>query len=205
MKLFITERAPGPRVAKNLVAIKQIDVEFVNIDMVNKENRSDAFLKINPAGQLPCLQLEDGRVISEVTAIAEYFEELNPDPVIVGRDAFERAETRMWMRRADIKVLSPMMVGFQHGKGAQFFEGRFPIHEDLSAPSLMMAEEGVAWFNEQLKHRQYLCGDRATYADIVFYVFVSFVGKLAHKFDPSAVAFHDYIKRMEDHAYTQVK
>ena len=205
MKLYVADRTPGPRIAKNLVAIKKLNVEFVNVDVMNKENRGEAFLKLNPAGQVPCLELDDGKVISEVTAIAEYFEELSPDPVFVGRDAGERAETRMWMRRADLKVISPMGLGFQHGNGASFFSGRIPIHDDLSAPSIKMANEGIAWFNEQLKGRSFLCGDQATYADIVFYVFVWFFGKTGHAIDPSATAFLDYMKRMEDHAFTQEK
>lgn len=202
MKLYVAE-APGPRIGRMLAKIKGIDVELVEVDMMNKENRGDAFLKMNPAGQLPVLQLDDGRVICEVTAIAEYFEELVPDPIYVGVDAFERAETRMWMRRMDLKVIMPMAMAFQHGRGAPFFSGRITIHEELEAPCKALKQEGLVWLDQQMKDRQFLCGERLTYADIVFYGFVSFFAKMGQAIDPELSAVQAYMKRMADHPYVK--
>ncbi len=199
MKLYVADRAPGPNVARRLVAFKNASVEEVVIDIQNADNRKADFLKINPAGQVPCLQTDNGIVISEVTAIAEYLEELIPDPIFVGATAEERAETRMWMRRADLMVISTMGVGFQHGKGAPFFEGRIPIYTDVSAPMISIAQHGLRWFNDQLATRTYLCGDRFTYADIVLHGFATFFAKLGQNFDPELSHLIAYMERVGAH------
>ncbi len=195
MKLYTAPRAPNPRAIDWALHLKKIEVERVEIDLLEGENRGDEFLKINPAGQLPALVTDEG-LITEITAMIEYFEELKPDPVLVGATAQERAETRMWARRADIMVILPMANGFRHGKAVPFFTGRIPIYEDISAPSQSMANDGLAWFNTQLADgRDFLCGKRFSYADIVFVAFVAYFAKVAHPIDdyPHVIA---YIERV---------
>ena len=106
IKLYTAERAPNPRALEIIIAMKQIEVETITIDLIGGENRGDEFGKTNSAGQLPCIELEDGQVIAEVAAIAEYLEELKPDPVLVGNNAAERAHTRMRMRQCDYLILA---------------------------------------------------------------------------------------------------
>jgi len=206
MKLYVADRAPGPLVAKRLFAAKNIDVDFHVVDMNNKENRSPEFLKLNPTGQIPFLQLDDGQIIAEVTAIAEYLEELKPDPVLVGATAAERANTRMWMRRVDIAVIWPMGMGFQHGNGAGFFAGRIPIHEDISAPAQAIASEGMQWLDTQLAGNAFICGNDPRFVDIVFYGFASFFAKVSQPVDPELVNLSAYMQRMSEHPFiTSVK
>ena len=94
------------------------------------ENRGDDYVKTNPAGQLPCIELEDGQVIAEVAAIAEYLEELKPDPVLVGNNAAERAHARMRMRQCDYLIL-PRHGRFPQYEGADFFRSRMRIDETI--------------------------------------------------------------------------
>ena len=70
MKIYTSSVGPNPEALRHILAIKQLDIETVEIDIVAGENRAEAFLKINPAGQVPCLQLDDGSIIAEVAAIA---------------------------------------------------------------------------------------------------------------------------------------
>ena len=58
---------------------------------------------------MPCLQLDDGTVLAEVTAIAAYFDETSEGPSLIGETPEERAETRMWNRRLDTRILEPMI------------------------------------------------------------------------------------------------
>ena len=201
MKLYIADRAPGPLVSKRLFAAKNIDVDLHMVDMNNKENRSPEFLKLNPTGQIPFLELDDGQIIAEVTAIAEYLEELKPDPVLVGTTAAERAATRMLMRRVDLKVIWSMGMGFQHGNGAGFFADRIPIHEEISAPAQAIASEGMAWLDQQLEGHSFICGDAIRYVDIVFYGFVSFFAKVSQPIDPELLHLSGYMQRMSEHPF----
>jgi glutathione S-transferase len=143
MKIYTSSVGPNPEALRHILAIKQLDIETVEIDIVAGENRAEAFLKINPAGQVPCLQLDDGSIIAEVAAIAEYFEEIKPDPVLGGRTASARAHTRMRMRQLDYLVLAPMMAGYRHAEGKAFFSGRMLLIDDYGPASKQVALEGL--------------------------------------------------------------
>ena len=83
MKLY-TGIGPNPRVVHICLAEKAIDIERISVDLMAGENRQQAHLARNPAGQLPCLELDDGSTIAEITAICEYLDEKHPSPPLVG-------------------------------------------------------------------------------------------------------------------------
>ena len=61
IKLFTAVNAPNPRALENIIAIKQIEVETITVDLIGGENRGDDYVKTNPAGQLPALNWRTGR------------------------------------------------------------------------------------------------------------------------------------------------
>ena len=199
MKIYTTKNAPNPAALEAVVGIKQMDIETQMVDLMGGENRGDAFCKINPAGQLPCLQLDDGTVIAEVAAIAEYLEELKPDPILCGADARERAITRMRMRQVDYLIIAPMMAGFRNGEGKDFFASRMAIHEALSAPSKSLAADGLAWLDGQMQGCDYICGQRLTYVDCCFYPIVNMMQKLGQPLDTSLKNLPNYMTRLAAH------
>jgi glutathione S-transferase len=112
VKLY-TSIGPNPRVVKMFLAEKGLDVERIEVDLRGGENRREPYLAVNPAGQTPALVLESGAALTEITAICEYLEEVTPNPPLIGTNAEERALTRMWVRRVDLKVCEPMANGFR--------------------------------------------------------------------------------------------
>jgi glutathione S-transferase len=52
-----------------------IPYTWVAIDIMNGESRTEAFLARNPAGQVPVLELDDGRVLAQSNAIIQYLAE----------------------------------------------------------------------------------------------------------------------------------
>jgi glutathione S-transferase len=57
---------------------------------------------------MPALELDDGTVIAEITAICEYLDEIKKDtPSLIGDTPAERAATRMWTRRIDLNIVEP--------------------------------------------------------------------------------------------------
>ena len=85
---------------------------------------ADDYLRINPAGQLPCLVTDEGITIAELSAIAEYLDEIKPDPD--RRNNTERAVTRMRMRQCDYLIFAPMVLGYRHGEGRKFSDPALP-------------------------------------------------------------------------------
>ena len=90
MKLY-NSMGPNPHVVRMFAAEVGVDMELEDIDLMSGANRQAEFLKINPAGQLPCLQLDDGTLIAEITAICEYLDEVGTGDSLMGKDATERA------------------------------------------------------------------------------------------------------------------
>ena len=66
MILHDFERAPNPRRVRIFIAEKNIDIEIKKIDLMKRENVQTDYLKINPSGALPFLQLDEENGISEI-------------------------------------------------------------------------------------------------------------------------------------------
>src|SRR3546814_14286144 len=110
MKLY-NSVGPNPRVVRMFAAEKGIDLPKQDVDIRAGDNRLEPYLKVNPAGQCPALELDNGTILTEITAICEYLEEKNPDPPLLGRTPEERAQTRMWTRRVDLNIVEPLTRG----------------------------------------------------------------------------------------------
>ena len=52
IKLYTAVNAPNPRALENIIAIKQIEVETITVDLIGGENRGDDYVKTNPAGSV---------------------------------------------------------------------------------------------------------------------------------------------------------
>ena len=125
MKLY-TGMGPNPRVVTIAVSETGADVELVTVDLVAGENRADEHLARNPAGQLPTLELADGQCVSEITAIAEYLDDVTAasrGASIIGSTPEERAETHMWVRRID---LMPALTSPRRGLSDHPFRRSLP-------------------------------------------------------------------------------
>ena len=87
MKLYDYAPAPNPRRVRIFLAEKGVEVPTVQVDIAKAENRAPAFRAKNPLGGLPVLEFDDGRCLTESVAICRYFEELHPEPPLMGSGA----------------------------------------------------------------------------------------------------------------------
>ncbi len=166
---------PNPQVVRTFAAEKGIRLETVPIDIMGGENRGEAFRAINPMGQMPALELDSGAVITEVTAICELLEELHPHPALVGNTPVERAETRMWVRRFDLAILEPFMLGFRATVARAFFSPRMPLLSGAAGAEMMAHwAERLRFLDGLLAGRTFVCGERFSLADIPLGCFLRF-------------------------------
>ena len=199
MKLYTSPIGPNPHIARILFALKEIAPQIVEVDILGLENRQDDYLRINPAGQLPCLVTDEGITIAELSAIAEYLDEIKPDPVLTGETATERAVTRMRMRQCDYLIFAPMVLGYRHGEGRKFFGPRITLHDDISEPAKAIAQEGLAWLDPLLDGQDYICGSKLTYVDVIFFVTVGFFAQQGQPLDPSLKNLAQLMSRLGAH------
>jgi glutathione S-transferase len=78
---------------KLLTSILEIDHEWIEVDILANETQTDEFLKKNPNGKIPLLELNDGRCISESNAILNYLAEGSD---LSSEDAYEKAKILQW-------------------------------------------------------------------------------------------------------------
>ncbi len=184
MKLYDSV-GPNPQVVRMVLAEKGLEVTKQRVNLREAENRQPPYLAINPMGQMPALELNDGTVLTEITAISEYLDELHPSPPVIGTTALERAETRMWVRRLDLNIIEPMINGYRYGEGLSFFESRIPCIPEASAGLKAQARRWLAWLDGQMAGRAYVVGERFTLADILLYCFTTFAAKVGQPLDPA--------------------
>jgi glutathione S-transferase len=195
MKLYTTI-GPNPRVVKMFMAEKGVDIPRETMDLMANENRGEAHLRRNPAGQSPTLELDDGTFLSEITAICEYIEELHPDPVLIGSTPQERAITRMWTRRVDLHVVEPMLEGFRSSEGYPLFKDRVRLFPDAAGHLKRLAQDWIGWFDKQIVGRDFLAGQRFTLADILLFCTMDFgatVGQPVNRDNANIAAWYDRI------------
>jgi glutathione S-transferase len=185
MKLY-NSIGPNPRTVKMFMAEKGIDLPREQIDLMAGENRRAPYnSSVNPSGQTPALELDDGTVLAEITAICEYLEEKNPSPPLIGTTAEERAETRMWVRRIDLGIVEPMANGFRFSEGLQLFENRMRCLPEAAAGLKAVAQDKLTWLDGLIAGRTWIAGERFTLADILLYAFLDFGGQVGQPLNPA--------------------
>ncbi|MDZ4370232.1 MAG: glutathione S-transferase family protein [Phenylobacterium sp.] len=196
MKLY-TSIGPNPRVVKMFLAEKGFDVDRVEIDLRSGENRQSPFLAINPAGQTPALQLDSGAFITEITAICEYLEEATPNPPLIGSNAEERAVTRMWTRRVDLKVCEPLANGFRFAEGLPMFQDRMRCLPEAAPGLKAIAQDGLAWLEANVQG-PWIAGGRFTLADILLFAFLDFGAVVGQPLDAKYARLNEWFARVKE-------
>lgn len=182
MNLY-TGIGPNPRVVHIFLAEKGVALERETVDVMTGENRQEPYLARNPAGQVPCLELDDGSTLTEITAICEYLDEVHPEPPLIGTTPEERAATRMWTRRIDLNIIEPIGHGFRFGPGLELFKSRIHVIPQAAEDFQQIAQEKLAWLDGLIGDREFIAGDRFTLADILLFAFLEFGAQVGQTLD----------------------
>lgn len=76
------------------LALKGIPFDQTSYVLRKGEQRSPAYLKMNPQGLVPALELDDGTILTQSLAILEWLEETRPEPPLLPKDPLARARVR---------------------------------------------------------------------------------------------------------------
>jgi glutathione S-transferase len=170
MKIYDFTQAPNPRRVRVFLAEKGLTVPYEQINISTADNRKPEFLKKNPMGTLPVLELDDGTLIAESVAICRYFEDIKPEPALMGVDAKDKAVVEMWQRRMEFEVLSMAAGSFRNT--SDFFKGRIP--QEYGEVCKVAAIKRLEWLDTVLADREFIAGPRYTIADITALIGIDF-------------------------------
>jgi glutathione S-transferase len=154
-----------PRRVRIFLAEKGISIERREVDAAGGANATPDFLRLNPLGKLPVLELDDGTAIAESLAICRYLEALNPDPPLMGRTPREVADIEMWALRMDHELSQMIALSFVHS--SDFYRGRIEQIPEVASWARGRALETMNWLNHELSARRHIAGEDYTIADIV--------------------------------------
>ncbi len=183
MKFYDCSTAPSPRRVRIFIAEKGLDIPVQQVDLRNGEQLSATFRALNADCAVPVLQLDDGRMLSEVVAICQYLEEVSPDPRLMGVDAAERATVLMWNAKIEQQGLSATADAFRNS--AKGFKDRALTGPHNYAQIPQLAERGMqraVHFSQRLDElfasNAYVIGKAISIADISAFLFVEFASRL---------------------------
>lgn len=173
MKLIDQPRAPNPRRVNIFLAEKGIEVPSEVLNLPGKEHLTPEIEALNPLQTLPILLLDDGTAISESMAICRYFEELHPDPPLMGTTPLEKATIEMWQRRMELNLMNNVAAVFRHSHPAMA-ELEVPQVAEWAEANRPRVQRGLEILDAQLADNAYVAGDKYSVADITALVGVDF-------------------------------
>lgn len=200
MMKFYNSVGPNPQVVRSFMAERGIACETEEVDLMGGANRAEPYLKTNPAGQMPALELDDGSVITEITAICEYLDETADGESLIGDTPEERAQTRRWTRWVDLNIIEPLTAGFRYSEGLQLFESRMRVIPEAAEGLKALAQDKLQWLDAQMANRDYVAGDRFSLADIMLYAFLAFGEQVGQPLDrnlKNIAAWYDRVGERE--------
>jgi glutathione S-transferase len=144
--------------------LQELGVEFeaVTVNLAAREQRSAAFLAINPAGRVPAL-VDGDVVLSESIAIVLYLAEKYPEKRLIPRDLAARAQLMRWLLFTTTELEQPLWRMAKH---------TFIYPEDKRLPGDMaLARDEFAAMarivEQHMEGREFVVGDSVTVADFV--------------------------------------
>lgn len=174
--------APNPRRVRIFLGEKGITLPTRTVAIAKGEHRQPDYLAINPLGQTPSLQLDDGEVLTESVAICRYLEGLHPEPPMFGRDALEAARIEMWSRRVEMRLMVPVSMVWVHTHAfTARITPRFGDWGEANKPRIQAAFEH---FDQRLCESRFLTGEAFTMADILLLTTTDFSAFIGEAFGP---------------------
>ncbi len=176
MKIYDIEGFPNPARVRMALAEKGATdhVEFIPVDVMGGEHRSDAFKAKNPDAVVPCLELEDGTYISQCNAITEYIDGAFDGPSLTGNTPKERAQIAMMNLRAENGLLNAVGTYFHHATPGLGPDLETDQCAEWGTRQKDVAGKTMAYLDGVLADNEYLAGDSFSIADITAFAGLAF-------------------------------
>ncbi|ERK10251.1 Glutathione S-transferase [Pantoea sp. AS-PWVM4] len=160
MKLYCK---PGACSLSPHIVMRECGLDFtqVNVDLqLKRTERGEDYWQINPKGQVPALQFDDGTLLTEGTAIVQYLADQKPDRhLLAPTGSLTRYHTLEWLS----------FIGTELHKGfSPLFRKDTPAEYKELVREQLIKKFAIA--NQALQDKQWLMGLRFTVADAYLFV-----------------------------------
>ena len=181
MKFYDCSTAPSPRRARIALAEKGLldDLEVIDINMREGEQRTPAFGAINPYLTVPVLELDDGSRIKSSNGIFHYLEAAIPEPPLIGHTPAEQglvADLEWRIEMDGFSGIGECLRNTAKGMTGRAMTGKYDYEQipELGARGRMRVERFFDGFDDMVGDNRFLAGDHFTIADITALVAIDF-------------------------------
>jgi glutathione S-transferase len=164
MRLYNSQLSGNCWKVRQILALRGIEYERVEVDVFDRSNRPELLGGKNPALRVPTFELDSGEHLAESNAILWYFGDGSP---YVPADPLARARVLQWMFFEQYELEPTIAV-------ARFWIGLLGEREKYAAELESKWRGGnraLAALDGHLDERDWLVGDGITIADISLYAY----------------------------------
>lgn len=163
---------------KPALAMRQLGIEFrwQEVDVVAGATREPAFLALNPNGQVPLLEFDDGRKLAESNAMLCYLADGTP---LFAPDRWQRAQILQWLffeQYSHEPYIATVRYWVKYLGKQQAWQARI-------AEAMQRGHQALAVMEAQLRKTAFLAGDDYTIADIALYAYTHCAGDGGYRLD----------------------
>ena len=180
MKLYTFDPAPNPRRLSLFLRCKGIDLPTQQVDLMANEQLGEDYRRINPAGTVPALVLDDGTLLTEVIGMYTYLENVYPDKPLLGSTPIERAMVISWCHRLFNGLMTAIAMVLRN-RGKSFVNRALPGPLDvpqipeLVDRGLLQIRYMLPELDRHLATSTWVAGENFSIADIDLLVSIDFL------------------------------
>ena len=164
MRLYGDKKSGNCYKVQLLLAFLRRTYEWVDVDIAKSECRSEHFLRLNPMGEIPLLELEDGRCLAESNAVLCYLAEGTP---FLPAEPWIRAQVLRWMffeQNNHVTSVAAARYILHHLRRPERLEQK--LQEKLAA-----GNNALEQMERHLAAQPFFTGNTCTVADIALYAY----------------------------------
>lgn len=166
MKLYYM---PGACSLAAHIVLEWVGASYEAKKLSHGELKTDAYLRINPQGMVPALELDDGTVLTQNAAILGYLADLYPDARLQGDGTPKgRAEVQHWLGLAN----SDLHPAFKPLFGATAYLGDEAAIEKTRHNARQIVRRLFELVDRGLQDKDFIAGSRSV-ADAYLFVLAS--------------------------------
>ncbi len=171
--------APGTCAQAAHTLVRELELP-VGIERVPLRTPDSPIHRVNPLGRVPALQLDDGTLITENSAILPYLADLAPQAgLFAAAGSQERAQIQSWIGYLTSEV---HVGGFRPLNRPERYSADEAAHPGIRAQAAEQLHQALAHVDRHLQGRQWLVGERYSIADAYLGVFAGWLPRLGERF-----------------------